>query len=251
MLTQIGSATTVLDTSLNDTLDTILKSRLFVYPEPESTYQQDEYNQKLEDGTYTSEDFHDQIFNHSKSPLTLKTEKWQDATNNGFGGLMALQTDLAHRRNQILYTFADKLAYNIKKNEIDIGIYIRELDTQIQTMSSECNILCGVHLRKADHRKNILIWDTLTTANNYSPSSDGTFGQYKLVVKLQWDFVHKSKEPCFGSVQIDECENLSASALKYYSIFVESFDDINDLEKNIKLLYNKLYELREDPNISH
>ena len=62
MLDQINDATNVLNVRIKGSLNSILKSRLFVYPEPDTTYQQDLYNEKLENDTYTAEDFHEQIF---------------------------------------------------------------------------------------------------------------------------------------------------------------------------------------------
>ena len=175
-------------------------------------------------------------------------EKWSDSVGHMGGGMTAMQNDLIQKRNQMIYCFSDKLANRIKKNNIDVGIYINQLDSAIQSFSFSCNILCGVHLKKSIQHKNILIWDGLTTAQNYTMSGNETFGTYKVSCKLQWD---DSIYPCVGSVQIDECENLSVLPRKYFPIFTESFDDINDLEKNIKLLYNKLYDIKEDPTISY
>ena len=139
---------------------------------------------------------------------------------------------------------------SIDKNNIDVGIYISDIDKQIKKISSECDILCGVFLREATHFKNILIWDALTTKKNQQLSIDKSLGTYKLSCKLQWDISSNSLYPCAGSVQIDKCESLSVIKRKYFPVFMASFNDINDLETNIKLLYNKLHELREDPKIS-
>ena len=92
--------------------------------------------------------------------------------------------------------------------------------------------------------------DAITSAKNLQPSSEEGFGTYRVICKLQWDFSNKSIDPCAGSVQIQECENLSVLPRKYFPIFMESFD-VNDLEKNIKLLYNKLHDIRENPAISY
>ena len=97
--------------------------------------------------------------------------------------------------------------------------------------------------------KNILIWDTFTTEKNLQVSIDESFGMYKLSCKLQWDITDNSLYPCAGSVQIDKCETLSVIKRNYFPVYMRSFY-INDLETNIKLLYNKLHELREDPKIS-
>tara|TARA_B100001093_G_scaffold212186_1_gene203672 strand:+ start:1118 stop:2011 length:894 start_codon:yes stop_codon:yes gene_type:complete len=250
MLKQINEASNLLNVRIQGSLNSILKSRLFVYPELDTTYQQDLYNEKLENDTYTAEDFHEQIFNHSKSPLTIKIEKWQNNTHNGIGGLMAVQTDLVQRRNQMIYSFSDKLAKCIHKNNIDVGIYINNLDEQIKKLSSDCDVLSVIHLREISHSKNILIWNAFTTEKNLQVSSEEGFGTYKISCKLQWDVSNNQIQPCAGSVQLDECENLSVFPKKYFPVFIESFDDVNDLETNIKLLYNKLHELREDPKIS-
>ena len=250
MINQLSEADNIFTTQIQGSLKTILNSRLFVYPEPETTFQQDLYNEKLDEGSYTAEDFHEQIFHHSKSPLTLKVEKWQNDTVNGFGGMIAIQNDLVQKRNQMIYSFSDKLAKNIKRNNIDVGIYISDLDKQIVNFSSKCDILCGIHLQEILHFKNILIWDTFTTEKNLQASSDESFGIFKISCKLQWDTSNNLLYPCAGSVQIDKCENLSVIKRKYFPVFMESFDDINDLETNIKLMYNKLHELREDPKIS-
>ena len=251
MLDQIGDATNILNVRIRGSLNSILKSRLFVYPEPDTTHQQDLYNEKLDNGAYTAEDFHEQISNHSKSPLSMKIEKWQNDTHNGLGGLMAMQNDSIQKRNQMIYSFSDKLAKCINKNNIDVGIYINGLDEQIKKLSSDCDILSGMHLREISYFKNILIWDAITTAKNLQASSEEDFGTYKVSCKLQWDVSNGSLYPCAGSVQIDECENLSVLPRKYFPIFMESFDDVNDLETNIKLVYNKLHDIREDPTISY
>ena len=250
MINQLSEEDNIFTTQIQGSLKTILNSRLFVYPEPETTFQQDLYNEKLDEGSYTAEDFHEQIFHHSKSPLPLKVEKWQNDTHNGLGGMIAIENDLIQKRNRILYTFSDKLATYIDKNNIDVGIYISDIDKQIKKISSECDILCGVFLREAIYSKNILIWDALTTKKNQQLSIDKSLGTYKLSCKLQWDISSNSLYPCAGSVQIDKCESLSVIKRKYFPVFMASFNDINDLETNIKLLYNKLHELREDPKIS-
>lgn len=250
MLYQIDQAKTLIDARINGVYNSILKSRLFVYPESDTTFQQDLYNEKLENDTYTAEDFHEQIFHHSKSPLSLKVEKWEKNTNNGFGGMLAIENDLVQKRNQMIYSFSDKLAKCIHKNNINVGIYISDLDNQIKKICSTCDILCGIHLREISYSKNILIWDALTTEKNLQVSSDESFGTFKISCKLQWDTLNNSLYPCAGSIQIDKCENLSVVKRKYFPVFMASFNDINDLETNIKLLYYKLNELREDPKIS-
>ena len=251
MINQVGETNNIFTVQIRGFLKKILKSRLFVYPEPQTTFQQDLYNKKLEEGSYTAEDFHEQIFHHSKSPLTIKVEKWQNDTINGFGGMIAIQNDLVQKQNQMIYSFSDKLASSINKNNIDVGIYIRNLDEQIVNFSAECDILCGIHLREISHFKNILIWDAITTEKNLQVSSDESFGTFKISCKLQWDTLSNSLYPCAGSVQIDKCENLSTIKRKYFPIFMESFDDVNNLETNIKLLYNKLHDIREDSEISY
>ena len=158
---------------------------------------------------------------------------------------------MASLGNQMIYSFSDKLAKCIHKNNIDVGIYINKLDEQIKKLSSDCDVLTVIHLREISHLKNILIWDAFTTEKNLQVSSEEGFGTYKISCKLQWDVSNNKIHPCAGSVQLDECENLSVLPRKYFPIFMESFDNINDLETNIKLLYNKLHELREDPKISY
>jgi hypothetical protein len=249
MIEQVKNTTSILDMGINETLRTILSSRLFVYPEPDETYHQEVYNEKLEDGTYSSDDFHDHLYNHLKDPITIKMEKWSDSVGHMGGGMTAMQNNLIQKRNKMIYDFSDQLANAINKNNIDTGIYINQLDSAIQRSSSNCNILCGLHLKQISQHKHILTWNTLTTSQNYTSSSDETFGQYKLVCKLQWDFANKSMKPCFGSVQIDECEILPAPV--YYSIFTKSFDNIKNLETNIRLMYNKLNDIRETTTISY
>lgn len=245
MLSQVSEANNIFNARINGALSKILKSRLFVYPEPDKTHQQEIYNQKLEDGTYTSEDFHEQISNHSKSPLSLKMEKWETDTINGFGGLIASQNDLVQKRNRMIYSFSDKLANHINENNIDVGIYISDLDKQIVSFSADCDILAVMHLQEINDSKTIIIWDSITSAKNLQPSSEEGFGTYRVICKLQWDFSNGSMRPCAGSVQIQECENLSVLPRKYFPIFMESFD-VNDLETNIKLVYNKLHDIRKD-----
>ena len=247
MIEQIKQTTSILDIGISETLRTILSSRLFVYPEPDETYQQEIYNEKLEDGTYSSDDFHDHLYNHLEDPVTIKMEKWSKEVGHMGGGMTAMQNNLVQKRNRRIYNFSDKLAKAISKNNIDTGIYINELDSRIQTFSSNCNILCGVHLKQISQRKHILTWNTLTTAQDYTSSRDETFGQYRLSCKLQWDFTNKSMKPCFGSVQIDECENPLQPV--YYPIFTKSFDNIKNLETNIRLMYNNLHDIRETTSI--
>ena len=249
IIEQVKNASSILDMDMSEALRTITKSRLFVYPEPDETYQQEIYNEKLEDGTYTADDFHDHLYNHSRDPITLKMENWSDKVGHMGGGMTAMQINLTQKRNKLMYDFSDKLAKSIKKNIIDTGIYINQLDSEIENFSSNCNILCGVHLREINQSKKIFIWNALTTAQNYSTSSDKTFGQYKLSCKLQWDFANKSMKPCFGSVQIDECENQLQPV--YYPIFTKSFDNIKNLETNIRLMYNNLHDIRETATISY
>ena len=150
----------------------------------------------------------------------------------------------------MIYHFSDKLAQYINRNNIDVGIYISDLDKQIVNCSAECDILGVMHLHEIIDSKTIIIWDAITSAKNLQPSSEEGFGTYRVICKLQWDFSNKSIDPCAGSVQIQECENLSVLPRKYFPIFMESFD-VNDLEKNIKLLYNKLHDIRENPAISY
>lgn len=251
MINQVNEDSTTFDTKLKGAIKKVLNSRLFVYPEPETTYQQDLYNEKLDNDTYTAEDFYEQIFNHSKSPLFMKAEKWKDATNNGIGGLLAMQTDSVQKRNLMIYSFSDKFAKSINKNNIDVGIYISNLDQKLEKISCECDILSPLHLHGISQYKNILIWNAITTAKNLQVSTDASYGKYKISCKLQWDNSNNSVSPCAGSVQIDECENLSIPTKKYFPIFMKSFDDINDLEINIKLLYNNLHDIRKDSTISH
>jgi len=248
MIEQLKNTTSILDIGIDETLRTILNSRLFVYPEPDDTHPQEVYNEKLTNDTYTSDDFYDHVYHHYKTPLTIKMETWIEKVGHMGGGMTAMSNNLTKIRNKLIYSFSDKLAEAISKNNIDTGIYINELDSRIQTFSSNCNILCGVHLKQISQRKHILTWNTLTTAQDYTSSSDETFGQYKLSCKLQWDFANKSMKPCYGSVQIDECENPLQSV--YYPTFTESFENVKNLETNIRLMYNNLHDLRNPATIS-
>ena len=91
IIEQVKNASSILDMDMSETLRTITKSRLFVYPEPDETYQQEIYNEKLEDGTYTADDFHDHLYNHSRDPITLKMENWSDKVGHMGGGMTAMQ----------------------------------------------------------------------------------------------------------------------------------------------------------------
>lgn len=249
MILHIKNTSSIWEVGIGDQLRKILKSRLFLYSEPEETIQQQEFSNKLDDGSYTSDDFYNHIFFHSNAPLCIKAEKWIDESKHDMAGLIVFQNDLIIKRNQALYSFADKMASKVNLNNIDASNYINELDSKIEKFSAKCDSQSPLYFKDICNQKNILNFIAFSSDLNVS-IKDSEYGKYKLSCKLQFDFSRKTFDPCAYSIQIDQCDNTNTFNPNYYPIFMQSFSKINDLETNIKLLYNKLYELREDPKIS-
>ena len=55
---------------------------------------------KVEMMVLTWSDFHEQIFNHSQSPLTLESREVERCNENDFGGMVAIQSDSVQKRNK-------------------------------------------------------------------------------------------------------------------------------------------------------
>lgn len=222
-------------------LNEILRSRLFVYPEPENSPEQLLFIEKGKSGNYTDEDI-TEVFSDFKTPLSFKMEEWEAKEANG--GMLAWIYDDVEKRNKRIYDLADKVAKG-KQSNIELGIYINELDKHIANYTSELDLLAMMHLRYSIPQKNVLVWDTLTSAENDTGTQSKTFGRYKLSCKLQWEILNRTPEPEVGYVQISELTDPDNLESDYEPIFVEVFTDVYYLDKNLDLLYNKIHDIRE------
>lgn len=227
-----------LQTNLAFPLSEVLKSRLFVYPEPVETDQETIYKEKFENKNYCNLSYEE----CAKSPLALKVELWEELETQG--GIYAYIYNDIEKRNLAIYNLADKLA---RKNQcnVDLGIYISDLDKHITNYTSKLDILSSLHLRYSIPQKNILTWDTLTCAENLGGVDSKTFGHYKISCKFQWEILNRTPEPELGYVQIAENDNPKNLGESFTPIFTEIIEDVNDLDKNLNLLYNKLHDIRE------
>jgi hypothetical protein len=201
-------------------LDEILKSRLFIYPE-------------------SNERFCD----YEPSPLERKIQNWSEYEHEE-GGLYALIYNDIEKRNKAIYDLADKLARNNQCN-IDLGIFISELDKHITRYSSELDILSGLHLRYSIPQKNILVWDTLTCAENLGGTNSETFGAYRISCRFQWEILNRTREPEVGYVQIEENDDFKNLSDSFSPIYVEMIENFYDLDKKLDLLYNKMHDIRQ------
>ena len=68
---------------------------------------------------------------------------------------------------------------------------------------------------------------------------------YKVSCKFQWEILNRTPEPEVGYVQIEENDDLDNFGDTFSPIFVEVIEDVNDLDKKIDLLYNKIHDIRE------
>ena len=222
-------------------LSEILRSRLFVYPEPDNSSEQLLFIEKGKSGNYTDDEI-TKVFGDFKTPLSIKMEEWEAKETNG--GMFAWIYDGVEKRNKRIYDLADKVA-NGKQSNIELGIYINELDKHIEKYTSELDLLAMMHLRYSIPQKNVLVWDTLTSAENDTGTQSRTFGRYKLSCKLQWEILNRTPEPEVGYVQISELTDPTNLESDYEPIFVEVFTDVYYLDKNLDLLYNKIHDIRE------
>ena len=230
-----------LQTSLTFPLDEILKSRLFVYPVSDEVGVEYFVND-TDEASWKSYDKIKEI--NQKSGLQNKIEDWKSKEDSDEAGLYALIYNDIEKRNKAIYDLADKVARN-NQCPIDLGIFISELDKHITKYTSDIDVLSGMHLRYSIPQKNILVWDTLTCAENLGGTSSDTFGRYKISCKFQWEILNRTPEPEVGYVQIcenDHPENLGDS---FNPIFVEMVDNFYDLDKKLDLLYNRLHDIRE------
>ena len=230
-----------LQTSLTFPLDEILKSRLFVYPVSDEVGVEYFVND-TDEAPWKSYDKIKGI--NQKSGLQNKIEDWKSKEDSDEAGLYALIYNDIEKRNKAIYDLADKVARN-NQCPIDLGIFISELDKHITKYTSDIDVLSGMHLRYSIPQKNILVWDTLTCAENLGGTSSDTFGRYKISCKFQWEILNRTPEPEVGYVQIcenDHPENLGDS---FNPIYVEMVENFYDLDKKLDLLYNKLHDIRE------
>ena len=230
-----------LQTSLTFPLDEILKSRLFVYPVSDEVGVEYFVND-TDEAPWASYEKIKEI--NQKSGLQNKIEDWKSKEDSDEAGLYALIYNDIEKRNKAIYDLADKVARN-NQCPIDLGIFISELDKHITKYTSDIDVLSGMHLRYSIPQKNILVWDTLTCAENLGGTSSDTFGRYKISCKFQWEILNRTREPEVGYVQIcenDHPENLGDS---FNPIYVEMVENFYDLDKKLDLLYNKLHDIRE------
>ena len=209
-----------MQTDLTFPLSEILKSRLFVYPESSEQY-----------------------YGYEPSPLEQKIQRWKELENEE-GGLYALIYNDVEKRNKAIYDLADKVARNNQCN-IELGIFISELDKHITRYSSDIDLMSGLHLRYSIPQKNILVWDTLTCAENIGGTNSQTFGRYKISCKFQWEILNRTPEPEVGYLQIEENDDVKNLGDSFSPIFVEMVENFYDLDKKLDLLYNKLHDIRE------
>ena len=209
-----------MQTELTFPLSEILKSRLFVYPESDEQY-----------------------YGYEPSPLEKKIQTWKELENEE-GGLYALIYNDIEKRNKAIYDLADKVARN-NQCPIDLGIFISELDKHITRYTSDIDILSGLHLRYSIPQKNILVWNTLTCAENLGGTSSDTFGKYKVSCKFQWEMLNRTSEPEIGYVQIEENDHPENHGDSFSPIFVELVENFYDLDNKLDLLYNKLNDIRQ------
>ena len=231
-----------LNTNLTFPLDEILKSRLFVFPLSDKNEQNSVYKEILAEYDDSINKFENTLEIQTKSPLAYKIERWEAQEEQG--GIYAYIYNDIEKRNVAIYNLADKVARKSQCN-IDLGIYISELDKHIVKYTSSLDILSGLHLRYSIPQKNILVWDTLTCAENLGGTSSDTFGAYKISCKFQWEILNRTLRPEVGYVQIEENDDLDNFGDTFSPIFVEVIEDVNDLDKKIDLLYNKIHDIRE------
>mgnify|MGYP001418312673 CR=1 FL=1 len=230
-----------LQTSLTFPLDEILKSRLFVYPVSDKVGV-DYFVNDTDDLSWQTYD--KQINESQVSGLQLKIEDWKSKEDSDEAGLYALIYNDIEKRNKAIYDVADKVAGNNQCN-IDLGIFISELDKHITQYTSDIDILSGLHLRYSIPQKNILVWDTLTCAENLGGTNSQTFGRYKISCKFQWEVLNRTPEPEVGYLQIEENDNPKNLGNSFSPIFVEMVENFYDLDKKLDLLYNKLNDIRQ------
>ena len=230
-----------LQTSLTFPLDEILKSRLFVYPVSDKVGV-DYFVNDTDDLSWQTYD--KQINESQVSGLQLKIEDWKSKEDSDEAGLYALIYNDIEKRNKAIYDVADKVAGNNQCN-IDLGIFISELDKHITQYTSDIDILSGLHLRYSIPQKNILVWDTLTCAENLGGTNSQTFGRYKISCKFQWEVLNRTPEPEVGYLQIEENDNPKNLGNSFSPIFVEMVENFYDLDKKLDLLYNTLNDIRQ------
>ena len=229
-----------LQTSLTFPLDEILKSRLFVYPVSDEVGVEYFVND-TDEAPWKSYDKIKEI--NQKSGLQNKIEDWKSKEDSDEAGLYALIYNDIEKRNKAIYDLADKVARN-NQCPIDLGIFISELDKHITKYTSELDLLSCMHLRYSIPQKNILVWDTLTSAENLGGTSSDTFGKYKVSCKFQWEILNRTREPEIGYVQIEENDDDKNFGDSFSPIFVEIIEDVNDLDAKLDTLYKRLNDIR-------
>ncbi len=229
-----------LQTSLTFPLDEILKSRLFVYPVSDEVGVEYFVND-TDEAPWKSYDKIKGI--NQKSGLQNKIEDWKSKEDSDEAGLYALIYNDIEKRNKAIYDLADKVARN-NQCPIDLGIFISELDKHITKYTSELDLLSCMHLRYSIPQKNILVWDTLTSAENLGGTSSDTFGKYKVSCKFQWEILNRTREPEIGYVQIEENDDDKNFGDSFSPIFVEIIEDVNDLDAKLDTLYKRLNDIR-------
>ena len=163
---------------------------------------------------------------------------------NEDGALYALIYNDIEKRNKAIYDLADKVARNNQCN-IDLGIFISELDKHITRYTSDIDLMSGLHLRYSIPQKNILVWDTLACAEKLGGTDSQTFGKYKISCKFQWEILNRTPEPEIGYLQIEENDDDKNLGDSFSPIFVEMVENFYDLDNKLDLLYNKLNDIRQ------
>lgn len=230
-----------LQTSLTFPLDEILKSRLFVYPVSDELGVEYFVNDTDEASWQT---YDKQMTERQMSGLQHKIEDWKSKEDSDEAGIYALIYNDIEKRNKTIYDLADKLAGN-NQCPIDLGIFISELDKHITKYTSGLDLLSSMHLRYSIPQKNILVWDTLTCAENLGGTTSDTFGRYKISCKFQWEILNRTPEPEIGYVQLCENDHPENIGDSFSPIFVEMVENFYDLDKKLDLLYNKLNDIRQ------
>ena len=116
--------------------------------------------------------------------------------------MMVLIYNDIEKRNKAIHDLADKVARN-NHCPIDLGIFISDLDKHITKYTSDIDVLSkDVHLRYSIPQKNILVWDTLTCAENLGGTSSDTFVDTKSLVSLNGEILNRTPEPEVSYVQI-------------------------------------------------
>jgi hypothetical protein len=227
---------------LNEHLEIILNSRLFIYPEEKQTQTQTEFKEKLKSGNYTIDDLHEQFTNHLETPLSTKVKYWE--SNFDGGGLFAYTYDFIEVKNKIIYEVGDLLAHKLGKNEIKIGKYVKKLCKSIEKQTMEVDILNFIHLReyKVSPSEVNLLFDCLLRTKE-------ELGNFKLELFLIWKLNSLKKSPNTILIKVKQKSEFDQNKyeFKYKSVFTQKYE-FKMLDEAIDVLYDKVSKLNEQSN---